>query len=88
MIDAERKIEGLDELLHLATYVICSTRFPQAGYLLLKLHSDVSCVAHFDWDFMVLFFILISWQVLVYYEQEPCYSLSLSLWFRVSPKYF
>ncbi|XP_016468551.1 uncharacterized protein LOC107791069 isoform X1 [Nicotiana tabacum] len=29
VIDAERKIEGLDELLHLATYVICSTRFPQ-----------------------------------------------------------
>ncbi|KAH0648622.1 hypothetical protein KY285_033870 [Solanum tuberosum] len=29
VIDAERKIEGLDELLHLATYIVCSTRFPQ-----------------------------------------------------------
>ncbi|WMV43556.1 hypothetical protein MTR67_036941 [Solanum verrucosum] len=34
VIDAERKIEGLDELLHLATYIVCSTRFPQASYLL------------------------------------------------------
>ncbi|KAH0643043.1 hypothetical protein KY290_035429 [Solanum tuberosum] len=29
VIDAERKIEGLDELLHLATYIVCSTKFPQ-----------------------------------------------------------
>lgn len=29
VIDAERKIEGLDELLRLATYIVCSTRFPQ-----------------------------------------------------------
>ncbi|WMV43555.1 hypothetical protein MTR67_036940 [Solanum verrucosum] len=29
VIDAERKIEGLDELLHLATYIVCSTRFPR-----------------------------------------------------------
>ncbi|XP_049387962.1 uncharacterized protein LOC125852276 isoform X2 [Solanum stenotomum] len=29
VIDAESKIEGLDELLHLATYIVCSTRFPQ-----------------------------------------------------------
>ncbi|KAH0648620.1 hypothetical protein KY285_033868 [Solanum tuberosum] len=29
VIDAKRKIEGLDELLHLATYIVCSTRFPQ-----------------------------------------------------------
>ncbi|CAN4078011.1 unnamed protein product [Withania somnifera] len=29
LIDAERKIEGLDELLPLATYIVCSTRFPQ-----------------------------------------------------------
>ncbi|OIT38542.1 PREDICTED: ribokinase-like [Nicotiana attenuata] len=29
VIDAERKIEGLDEILHMATYVVCSTRFPQ-----------------------------------------------------------
>ncbi|CAN0920384.1 KHK [Linum grandiflorum] len=29
LIDAERKREGLDELLHLATYVVCSAKFPQ-----------------------------------------------------------
>ncbi|CAN0920383.1 KHK [Linum grandiflorum] len=30
LIDAERKREGLDELLHLATYVVCSAKFPQS----------------------------------------------------------
>ncbi|KAJ6798571.1 Uncharacterized protein M6B38_209900 [Iris pallida] len=30
LIDAERKREGLDELLNLATYVVCSAKFPQA----------------------------------------------------------
>lgn len=29
LIDAERKREGLDELLNLATYVVCSAKFPQ-----------------------------------------------------------
>ncbi|CAN0920385.1 KHK [Linum grandiflorum] len=31
LIDAERKREGLDELLHLATYVVCSAKFPQVS---------------------------------------------------------
>ncbi|KAL0418596.1 UNVERIFIED_CONTAM: Myosin-8 [Sesamum radiatum] len=30
LIDAERKREGLDELLNLSSYVICSAKFPQA----------------------------------------------------------
>ncbi|XP_050206976.1 uncharacterized protein LOC126656447 isoform X1 [Mercurialis annua] len=30
LIDAERKREGLDDLLSLATYVVCSAKFPQA----------------------------------------------------------
>ncbi|XP_008796391.1 sulfofructose kinase-like [Phoenix dactylifera] len=30
LIDAERKREGLDDLLNLATYVVCSEKFPQA----------------------------------------------------------
>ncbi|KAK6783079.1 hypothetical protein RDI58_020875 [Solanum bulbocastanum] len=31
VINAERHIEGLDKLLHLATYIVCSTKFPQAS---------------------------------------------------------
>ena len=34
LVDAERKREGLDELLSLATYVVCSEKFPQARKLL------------------------------------------------------
>ncbi|XP_020593675.1 uncharacterized protein LOC110033870 isoform X3 [Phalaenopsis equestris] len=30
LVDAERKREGLDDLLNLATYVVCSEKFPQA----------------------------------------------------------
>ncbi|CAO2190229.1 unnamed protein product [Urochloa humidicola] len=30
LIDAEKKREGLDELLNFATYVVCSAKFPQA----------------------------------------------------------
>ncbi|CAN1169744.1 Khk [Linum perenne] len=30
LIDAERKREGLDDLLNLATYVVCSAKFPQS----------------------------------------------------------
>ncbi|XP_019709713.1 uncharacterized protein [Elaeis guineensis] len=30
LIDAERKREGLDDLLNLATYIVCSEKFPQA----------------------------------------------------------
>ena len=33
LIDAERKREGLDELLAFASYVVCSTGFPQASVL-------------------------------------------------------
>lgn len=38
LIDAERKREGLDNLLSFASYVVCSTKFPQASYPLYKLH--------------------------------------------------
>lgn len=31
LIDAERKREGLDDLLKLADYVICSAKFPKAS---------------------------------------------------------
>ncbi|KAI0500458.1 hypothetical protein KFK09_018670 [Dendrobium nobile] len=30
LVDAERKREGLDEILKLATYIVCSEKFPQA----------------------------------------------------------
>ncbi|KAL3531165.1 hypothetical protein ACH5RR_010487 [Cinchona calisaya] len=30
LIDAERKMEGLDDLLSLSSYVVCSAKFPQA----------------------------------------------------------
>ena len=33
LIDAERKREGLDDLLAFASYVVCSTSFPQASAL-------------------------------------------------------
>ena len=29
LIDAEKKREGLDELLNFASYVVCSAKFPQ-----------------------------------------------------------
>ncbi|MCD9643516.1 hypothetical protein HAX54_031089 [Datura stramonium] len=35
LVDAERKREGLDNLLSFASYVVCSTKFPQASYSLL-----------------------------------------------------
>ncbi|XP_015169811.1 ketohexokinase-like isoform X2 [Solanum tuberosum] len=65
VIDAERKIEGLDELLHLATYIVCSTRFPQiwteapsiAGGLismLLKLPSTKFVIATLGEDGCVM----------------------------------
>lgn len=31
LIDAERRREGLDDLLNLASYVVCSEKFPQAS---------------------------------------------------------
>ncbi|KAF7153274.1 hypothetical protein RHSIM_Rhsim01G0259300 [Rhododendron simsii] len=33
LIDAERKREGLDDLLHLSDYIVCSAKFPQASKL-------------------------------------------------------
>nr|CAD1837426.1 unnamed protein product [Ananas comosus var. bracteatus] len=30
LVDAERKREGLDDLLNLTSYVVCSEKFPQA----------------------------------------------------------
>lgn len=36
LIDAEKKREGLDDLLNLADYVVCSAKFPQASLLFLR----------------------------------------------------
>ncbi|KAL2900357.1 Ketohexokinase [Bienertia sinuspersici] len=33
LVDAEKKRDGLDELLNLATYVVCSEKFPQARFV-------------------------------------------------------
>lgn len=33
LIDAERKREGLDDLLGLADFAVCSAKFPQASFL-------------------------------------------------------
>lgn len=35
LIDAERKREGLDGLLQLASYAVCSAKFPQASLIIL-----------------------------------------------------
>ena len=35
LIDAERKREGLDELLNFASYVVCSAKFPQVSCFLI-----------------------------------------------------
>lgn len=32
IVDAERLREGLDDILDFASYVVCSTKFPQASY--------------------------------------------------------
>lgn len=40
LIDAERVREGLDDLLDLADYVVCSAKFPKASLIfLLKLYG-------------------------------------------------
>ena len=31
LVDAERRREGLDDLLNLASYVVCSEKFPQVS---------------------------------------------------------
>lgn len=31
LVDAERKREGLDDLLNLASYVVCTEKFPQVN---------------------------------------------------------
>ena len=36
LIDAERKREGLDELLNFASYVVCSAKFPQVSCLIAE----------------------------------------------------
>ena len=38
-IDAEKKREGLDELLNFATYVVCSAKFPQVSCSITKEHN-------------------------------------------------
>ena len=36
LVDAERKREGLDELLNFASYVVCSAKFPQVSCWIAK----------------------------------------------------
>jgi hypothetical protein len=36
LIDAERKREGLDELLNFASYIVCSAKFPQVSCWIAK----------------------------------------------------
>ena len=36
LIDAERKREGLDELLTFASYIVCSAKFPQVSCWIAK----------------------------------------------------
>lgn len=36
LIDAERKREGLDDLLNLSSYIVCSAKFPQASLVSIK----------------------------------------------------
>lgn len=33
LVDAEKKREGLDDLLNFASYVVCSAKFPQVSFL-------------------------------------------------------
>jgi hypothetical protein len=39
LIDAEKKREGLDELLNFASYVVCSAKFPQVSCSIAKEHN-------------------------------------------------
>lgn len=50
LVDAERKREGLDDLLKLASYVVCSANFPQASLLFDELAYilDSLCQALFE----------------------------------------
>ncbi|KZV32952.1 ribokinase-like [Dorcoceras hygrometricum] len=36
LVDAERKREGLDDLLSLSSYAVCSAKFPQARFIILS----------------------------------------------------
>ncbi|KAI8574333.1 hypothetical protein RHMOL_Rhmol01G0346100 [Rhododendron molle] len=38
LIDAEKKREGLDELLNLSDYIVCSAKFPQASKLTILIN--------------------------------------------------
>jgi hypothetical protein len=44
LVDAERKREGLDELLTMADYVVCSAKFPQVGFERKPSEIDMSLV--------------------------------------------
>jgi hypothetical protein len=39
LIDAERVREGLDDLLELADYAICSAKFPQASFFFFLINN-------------------------------------------------
>ncbi|KAK6940587.1 Carbohydrate kinase PfkB [Dillenia turbinata] len=43
LIDAERKREGLDDLLNLASYVVCASKFPQSILASIAQESFRSC---------------------------------------------
>lgn len=48
LVDAERKREGLDDLLNLSSYVICSAKFPQACVTTLTVASLIVPAILFD----------------------------------------
>ncbi|KAF3791285.1 Ketohexokinase [Nymphaea thermarum] len=52
LVDAERKREGLDDLLNLADYVVCSAKFPQASLQLINydLYADGPGMDNMDVD--------------------------------------
>jgi hypothetical protein len=41
LVDAERKREGLDELLNFASYVVCSAKFPQVTCWIAEEHKCI-----------------------------------------------
>ncbi|KAK1372422.1 hypothetical protein POM88_028615 [Heracleum sosnowskyi] len=45
LIDAEKKREGLDDLLNLTDYVVCSAKFPQSGKRLIYIHLYIHLYA-------------------------------------------
>lgn len=42
LVDAEKKREGLDELLNFATYVVCSAKLPKARFFYFLMYKSYS----------------------------------------------